>query len=337
MAIKVGINGFGSIGRRFVRIAASMPEIEVVAVNDLTSPAMLAHLLKFDSNYGTFAASVEAADDAIIVDGKPVRVLSEPDPAALPWGELGVDIVIEATGRFTDRDGAGKHLAAGARKVIISAPGKQEDIMIVLGVNEDAYRPGEHHIISNASCTTNSLAPIVKVLDDAFGLEYGLMTTVHAYTNDQRILDLPHKDFRRARAAGQSIIPTTTGAARSVAKVLPHLEGKLNGMAVRVPTPVVSLCDFTAHVGRAVTAEEVNAALAAAARGPMQGILGYSELPLVSVDYKGSSYSSIVDGPSTLVIGDRMVKVVTWYDNEWGYSARLVDLVKFVGGKLGKP
>lgn len=335
MAIKVGINGFGSIGRRFVRIAHGMPDIEVVAVNDLTSPAMLAHLLKYDSNYGTFAGDVAATDDAIIVDGKRVRVLSEPNPAALPWGELGVDIVIEATGRFTDRDSAAQHLAAGARKVIISAPGKNEDIMVVLGVNEHSYRPDEHHVISNASCTTNCLAPVVKVLDEAFTIEHGLMTTIHAYTNDQRILDLPHKDFRRARAAGQSMIPTTTGAARSVAKVLPHLEGKLNGMAVRVPTPIVSLCDFTAHVGRAVTADEVNATLQAAAAGPLQGILGYSEEPLVSVDYKGSSLSSIVDAQSTLVIGDKMVKVVAWYDNEWGYSARLVDLVQFVGERMG--
>ncbi len=331
MSVRVGINGFGSIGKRFYRIAMHEPEIEVVAVNDLTDPATLAHLLKYDSNYGTLEAEVTAGPDSITVGGRTFRVLAERDPANLPWRELGVQVVIESTGRFTERAKAAAHLeAGGARKVIISAPAKGEDITIVLGVNEDRYDPANHHVISNASCTTNCLAPVAKVLHDRFGIVKGQMTTVHAYTNDQQILDLPHKDLRRARAAALSIIPTTTGAARAVSLVLPELKGKLNGFALRVPTPTVSIVDLVALLSRSVTEEEINQAMREAAAGPLKGILAVSDAPLVSIDFKGSPYSSVVDAMSTMVVEGNLAKVVAWYDNEWGYSARLVDLVKFV-------
>ena len=315
---KVGINGFGRIGREVFRVAFTNPDVEVVAVNDLTDAETLAHLLKYDSVHGTFPYEVTVDGDCIGVDGKKVQVLAQTDPAKLPWGELGVEIVVESTGRFTDGPKAAAHIEAGAKKVIISAPAKQEDITIVMGVNEDKYDPANHHIISNASCTTNCLAPFTKVLMEKFGIESGLMTTVHSYTNDQRILDLPHKDLRRARAAACSIIPTTTGAAKAVALVLPELKGKLNGFAMRVPTPNVSITDLTVLLQKDTTAEEINAALKEAAEGKLKGILGYNELPLVSRDYNGCPLSSIVDGLSTMMVGPRMAKVVSWYDNEWG-------------------
>lgn len=334
MTVRVGINGFGRIGRNAFKAALEKgSDIEFVAVNDLTDPATLAHLLKYDSLFGRFKGTVEATENSMIVNGKEIKILKETDPAKLPWGELGVDIVIESTGRFTKREDAAKHLQGGAKKVIISAPAKNEDITIVMGVNEDKYDPANHHIISNASCTTNCLAPVAKVLDDNFGIVRGMMTTVHSYTNDQRILDLPHSDLRRARAAAESIIPTTTGAAKAVALVLPHLKGKLNGMAMRVPTPTVSITDFVAELNKDVTVEEVNAALKAAAEGPMKGILAYCEEPLVSVDFRGDSHSSIVDALSTMVIEGNMVKVVAWYDNEWGYSNRIVDLTEYIASK----
>jgi glyceraldehyde 3-phosphate dehydrogenase len=331
LAVKVGINGFGSIGKRFYRIARTLPDIQVVAVNDITDAGTLAHLLKYDSNYGTLDAEVSHTDSSIIVDGAEIRVFSERDPAALPWGKLGVEIVVESTGKFVDKEKARLHLdPAGAKKVVISAPAKNEDITIVMGVNESKYDPARHHVISNASCTTNCLAPVAKVLNDCFGITKGLMTTVHAYTNDQQVLDLPHKDLRRARAAALSIIPTTTGAAKAVALVLPELKGKLNGFALRVPVPVVSIVDLVCEVAREVTVEEVNGALKAAAEGGLKGILGYSEKPLVSSDYKGTNLSSVVDALSTMVVGGNLVKVVAWYDNEWGYCMRLVDLVRFI-------
>lgn len=334
MTVRVGINGFGRIGRNAFKAALEKgSDIEFVAVNDLTDPATLAHLLKYDSLFGRFKGTVEATENSMIVNGKEIRILKETDPAKLPWGDLGVDIVIESTGRFTKRADAAKHLEGGAKKVIISAPAKEEDITIVMGVNEDKYDPTNHHIISNASCTTNCLAPVAKVLDDNFGIVRGMMTTVHSYTNDQRILDLPHSDLRRARAAAESIIPTTTGAAKAVALVLPHLKGKLNGMAMRVPTPTVSITDFVAELNKDVTVEEVNGALKAAAEGPMKGILAYCEEPLVSVDFRGDSHSSIVDALSTMVIEGNMVKVVAWYDNEWGYSNRVIDLVEYIANK----
>lgn len=334
MTVRVGINGFGRIGRNAFKAALEKgSDIEFVAVNDLTDPATLAHLLKYDSLFGRFKGTVEATEDSMIVNGKEIKILKETDPAKLPWGDLGVDIVIESTGRFTKREDAAKHLQGGAKKVIISAPAKNEDITIVMGVNEDKYDPANHHIISNASCTTNCLAPVAKVLDDNFGIVRGMMTTVHSYTNDQRILDLPHSDLRRARAAAESIIPTTTGAAKAVALVLPHLKGKLNGMAMRVPTPTVSITDFVAELNKDVTVEEVNGALKAAAEGPMKGILAYCEEPLVSVDFRGDSHSSIVDALSTMVIEGNMVKVVAWYDNEWGYSNRVIDLVEYIASK----
>jgi glyceraldehyde 3-phosphate dehydrogenase len=309
-------------------------DIEVVAVNDITDSSTLAHLLKYDSNYGTLDAPVVAEKDAISVGGKKLKVLAETDPSKLPWRELGVDIVIESTGRFTSKDKAKAHIDAGeAKKVIISAPAKGEDITIVLGVNEDKYDPANHHVISNASCTTNCLAPVAKVLHEDFGIEHGLMTTVHAYTNDQRILDLPHGDLRRARAAALSIIPTTTGAARAVSLVLPEMKGRLNGIALRVPTPTVSVVDLVAKVSKDVTEADVNQAMREAAAGRMKGVLGVSEVPLVSVDFKGSGYSSIVDAPLTMIIGERMVKVVAWYDNEWAYSGRLIDLAEFISKK----
>ena len=330
---KVGINGFGRIGREVFRVAFANPDVEVVAVNDLTDAETLAHLLKYDSVHGTFPYEVTVDGDCIVVDGKKVQVLAQTDPAKLPWGELGVEIVVESTGRFTDGPKAAAHIEAGAKKVIISAPAKQEDITIVMGVNEDKYDPANHHIISNASCTTNCLAPFTKVLMEKFGIESGLMTTVHSYTNDQRILDLPHKDLRRARAAACSIIPTTTGAAKAVALVLPELKGKLNGFAMRVPTPNVSITDLTVLLQKDTTAEEINAALKEAAEGKLKGILGYNELPLVSRDYNGCPLSSIVDGLSTMMVGPRMAKVVSWYDNEWGYSNRVVDLACYIAAK----
>lgn len=330
---KVGINGFGRIGREVFRVAFSNPDVEIVAVNDLTDAETLAHLLKYDSVHGTFPHEVTVDGDNIVVDGQKVKVLAQTDPAKLPWGELGVEIVVESTGRFTEGPKAAAHISAGAKKVIISAPAKQEDITIVMGVNEDKYDPEKHNIISNASCTTNCLAPFTKVLMEKFGIESGLMTTVHSYTNDQRILDLPHKDLRRARAAACSIIPTTTGAAKAVALVLPELKGKLNGFAMRVPTPNVSITDLTVLLQKDTTAEEINAALKEAAEGKLKGILGYNELPLVSRDYNGCPLSSIVDGLSTMMVGPRMAKVVSWYDNEWGYSNRVVDLACYIAAK----
>jgi len=331
--VKVGINGFGRIGRNAFRVMIGNPEIEVVGINDLTDAATLAHLLKYDSIHGKFDGVVEAAEDCIIVNGKKIKILAQTDPAKLPWKELGAEIVIESTGRFTDADKARAHIAAGAKKVIISAPAKKEDITIVMGVNESQYDPAKHNIISNASCTTNCLAPFTKVLLQKFGIESGLMTTVHSYTNDQRILDLPHKDLRRARAAAQSIIPTTTGAAKAVALVLPELKGKLNGFAMRVPTPNVSITDLTVNLSKDATVEEINAAMKEAAEGEMKGILGYSDEPLVSKDYNGDSRSSIVDGLSTMMIGKRLAKVVSWYDNEWAYSNRVVDLALYIASR----
>ncbi|MBQ6712248.1 MAG: type I glyceraldehyde-3-phosphate dehydrogenase [Selenomonadales bacterium] len=333
MATKIGINGFGRIGRNVFRASLAKADIEIVAINDLTDAKTLAHLLKYDSVHGIFDAEVKAGENCIYVNGKEIKVIAEMDPAKLPWGELGVDIVVESTGRFTQRDKAAAHLAAGAKKVIISAPAKEEDITIVMGVNHDKYDAANHHVISNASCTTNCLAPFAKVLNDNFGIKRGLMTTVHAYTNDQRILDLPHKDLRRARAAGQSIIPTTTGAARAVALVLPELKGKLNGFAMRVPTPNVSVVDLVAELEKPATAEEINAKLKEAAEGELKGVLGYTDEPLVSKDFCGNANSSIVDGLSTMVIEDNMVKVVSWYDNEWGYSNRVLDLASYIASK----
>ena len=330
---KVGINGFGRIGRNVFRAALGNPEVEIVAVNDLTDAATLAHLLKYDSIHGTLNAEVKAVEGGIMVNGKLIKVLAEREPAKLPWKELGVEVVVESTGRFTDADKAAAHKEAGAKKVIISAPAKGEDITIVMGVNHDKYDAAKHHIISNASCTTNCLAPFAKVLNDKFGIKRGLMTTVHAYTNDQQILDLPHKDLRRARAAAMSIIPTTTGAAKAVALVIPELKGKLNGFAMRVPTPNVSVTDLVAELEKPATADEINAALKAAAEGELKGIMAFSDEPLVSRDYNGNPHSSIVDGLSTMVVEGSLVKVVSWYDNEWGYSNRVVDLVAFMAKK----
>jgi glyceraldehyde 3-phosphate dehydrogenase len=335
MATRVAINGFGRIGRNVLRSAKKQGlDLDFVAVNDLTDSATLAHLLRYDSVHGPYPGDVKVTDDGLEVDGDALRVSSERDPAALPWKELEVDVVIESTGIFRDRERASKHLDAGARKVIISAPAKGEDITIVLGVNEGRYDSDAHHIISNASCTTNCLAPVVKVIMDSFGFRRGFMTTIHAYTNDQSILDLPHKDLRRARAAAMSMIPTTTGAARATALVIPELEGRLDGMAIRVPTPDVSLVDLVAEVDQEVDSDEVNRALKAAADGPLAGILGYSEEPLVSIDYTGNPHSSVVDALSTAVMQGRMVKVLSWYDNEWGYSTRVADLAHYVGDRL---
>jgi glyceraldehyde 3-phosphate dehydrogenase len=335
MPIRVAINGFGRIGRNVLRAAkkAGATDIDFVAVNDLTDTGTLAHLLKYDSVHGIYAGSVEARENSLVVDGDELKVFAEKDPAALPWGDLGVDIVIESTGRFTSKADAEKHIQGGAKKVIISAPAKNEDITIVLGVNQDKYDPASHHVVSNASCTTNCLAPVVKVLLDEFGFKRGLMTTVHAYTNDQNILDLPHKDLRRARAAGMSIIPTTTGAAKATSLVIPEVKGKIDGVAFRVPTPDVSVVDLTAELEKEVTAQQVNDALRAASEGRMKGILGYEETELVSIDFTGNPHSSIVDAPSTSVL-DGLVKVIAWYDNEWGYSCRCVDLARFMGEKL---
>ncbi|MFB4210443.1 type I glyceraldehyde-3-phosphate dehydrogenase [Shouchella sp. 1P09AA] len=333
MATKIGINGFGRIGRNVFRASLNNPNVEVVAINDLTDANMLAHLLKYDTVHGVLDMQVEAKDNTLVVDGKEIYVSAERNPADIGWGERGVDVVVESTGFFTKRADAAKHIEAGAKKVIISAPASDEDITVVMGVNEDKYDADNHHVISNASCTTNCLSPFAKVLNDKFGIRRGLMNTVHSYTNDQQILDLPHKDYRRARAAAENIIPTSTGAAKAVALVLPELKGKLNGAAMRVPTPNVSLVDLVAELDKEVTAEEVNAALKEAAEGDLKGILGYSEDPLVSQDYNGNPHSSTIDALSTMVMEGNMVKVISWYDNESGYSNRVVDLVDYVASK----
>jgi glyceraldehyde 3-phosphate dehydrogenase len=336
MAIKIGINGFGRIGRQIFRIVSEQHagEVEVVGVNDITDTETLAHLLKYDSNYGRFSAKIEVQEGAFVVDGQKVRTFAERDPAQLPWKDLGADVVVEATGIFRDGKEAAVHRElGGAKKVIISAPAKPTDsvdLTIVLGVNQRDYDPAKHHVVSNASCTTNCLAPVAKVLHDWFGVRRGLMTTIHSYTNDQRILDLPHKDLRRARAAALNIIPTTTGAAKAVALVIPELKGRVDGFALRVPTPTVSIVDFVAELERDASPAQVNDALRAAAEGEMKGFLGYSEEPLVSMDFKGDSRSSIVDGQLTAIMDGNMVKVVAWYDNEWGYSCRVVDLAKYL-------
>ena len=330
MSVKVAINGFGRIGRNVLRAALNTSEFEIVAINDLTNPQTLAHLLKYDSIHGILAEDVSSTADGIRIGAKSIKVFSERDPAALPWKELGVDIVIESTGFFTNAKDAAKHIQAGARKVVISAPGKEVDLTICMGVNDELYDAAQHNIVSNASCTTNCLAPVAKVLLENFGIVKGLMTTVHAYTNDQNILDLPHSDLRRARAAALSMIPTTTGAAKAVALVLPELKGKLDGLAVRVPVPNVSLVDLVVETEKSTSVEEVNKTLKAAADGPLKGILAYSEEPLVSCDFNGNPSSSTVDAATTTVIGGNMVKVMSWYDNEWGYSSRIVDLVKLI-------
>jgi len=335
MVTKIGINGFGRVGRQVLKavIENHAGSLEVVALNDLTDTKTNAHLFKYDSNYGIYKGTVEAREDAIVVDGKVVKVISERDPSKIAWASYGAEIVIESTGLFTEGPKAAAHLKGGAKKVIISAPAKEEDITIVLGVNEKQYDPAKHNIISNASCTTNCIAPVVKVLHETFGIEKGLMSTIHSYTNDQRILDQVHKDLRRARTAGISIIPTTTGAAKAVTMVMPELKGKIHGMAYRVPTATVSVVDFVADLSKKVKAEDVNAALKKAAEGPLKNILVYCEEPLVSIDFKGNPASSIVDALSTMVIADNMVKVVSWYDNEWGYSCRVADLVKYIADK----
>jgi len=333
MAIKVGINGFGRIGRNLLRSSMGNSGIEFVAVNDLTSPATLAHLLKYDSILGNLKHDIQAKGDGISIDGKELRVFSEKDPAAIQWESVGAQIVIEATGKFTDAEGAKKHLRGPVKKVIISAPAKNEDITIVLGVNEDKYDPGKHKIISNASCTTNCLAPVAKVIHDSFKIQSGTMTTIHSYTNDQVILDFPHKDLRRARAAALSMIPTSTGAAKAVHLVIPELKGKLDGFAMRVPTPNVSVVDLVVFVEKSTTVDEVNNALKSASEKGLKGILGYETHELVSSDYKGDDRSAIVDAPLTRVVGGNCVKVIAWYDNEWGYSCRLRDLIGFLGKK----
>ncbi len=334
MAVRVGINGFGRIGRNIMRAALADSEIDFVAVNDLTDAATLAHLLKYDSVLGNLTAAIQGKADSIVVDGDEFKVLSTKDPATLPWGDLGVDVVFECTGKFTDRDGAAKHLAAGAKKVIVTAPARKPDVTVVMGVNDEKYDPANHHIISNASCTTNCLAPVVKVLHESFGLKRGWMTTVHAYTNDQNLLDLPHKDLRRARAAAMSIIPTTTGAASAVGEVLPALKGRLDGISMRVPTPNVSVVDLVALFEQSVTPDQVNNAFRAAAAGPMKGVLHVEDAPLVSIDFRGNPHSSIVDSAYTKVMDGDFVKVMAWYDNEWGYSNRCVDLLKKIAASL---
>jgi len=335
MVTRIGINGFGRIGRITLRAIKQYHsgELEVVAINDLTDTKTNAHLLKWDSAYGRYSGTVEAGENSIIVDGKEIKVLSERDPGKIPWRDYGVDLVIESTGLFTDGSKAAAHLQGGAKKVIISAPAKNEDVTVVLGVNEDRYDPAQHNVISNASCTTNCIAPVVKVLHQNFGISKGLMTTIHAYTNDQRIQDMFHKDLRRARAAAQNIIPTTTGAARAVTLVMPELEGRLHGLAFRVPVASISIVDFVADLDQEVTVEQVNKALQGAAKGPLAGILEYCQEPLVSLDFKGNPASSIVDALGTMVIGNNMVKVLAWYDNEWGYSCRLADLATYIIGK----
>jgi glyceraldehyde 3-phosphate dehydrogenase len=333
MTIRVGINGFGRIGRNVLRAGWEKKDLEFIAVNDLTDAKTLAHLLKYDSVHGRFEAQVEAKGDKILIDGKEVKVFALKDPGQLPWRDLGVDVVLESTGRFTDRVGGSKHIEAGAKKVIVSAPAKDPDVSLVLGVNEKDYNPSKHHIISMGSCTTNCLAPIAKILVDDFGVEYGLMTTIHAYTNDQVILDFPHRDLRRARAAAMSMIPTTTGAATALSLVIPALKGKMDGMAIRVPTPNVSVVDLVAWLKKETSAEEVNRIFKSYSEGKLKGILSFCDEPLVSIDFNGNPHSSIVDGPSTKVIGGRMVKIISWYDNEWGFSNRMVDLFLYLFGK----
>ncbi|MDP2624983.1 MAG: type I glyceraldehyde-3-phosphate dehydrogenase [Candidatus Peregrinibacteria bacterium] len=335
MKPRVAINGFGRIGRNVFRANLEKDLFDVVAINDLGNMETMAHLLQYDSLYGKLDAKIETrGENTMIVNGKEIRVLTERNPENLPWLEEKVDIVLECTGVFNDREGASKHIQAGAKKVIVSAPGKDLDFTVVLGVNEGDYNPNKHHLLSNASCTTNCLAPTAKVLNDSFGIVRGLMTTTHAVTNDQQILDLPHKDLRRARAAFESIIPTTTGAAKAVALVLPELEGKLNGMAMRVPTPTVSVVDLVVELKKETTAEEINAAFKTAAEGPLKGYLDITQKPLVSIDFRGDPHSAIIDGLSTMAMGGNMVKVIAWYDNEWGYSNRVVDLVGFMAGKM---
>ena len=335
MKARVAINGFGRIGRLMFRIAHKMDDIEIVAINNPTENKTMAHLLKYDSNYGIFDAEVKAdSPDALTVDGKKIQYTQEREPNKIPWKKEGVDIVLESSGVFTDMAGASKHLEAGAKKVIITAPGKGVDATFCIGVNDNLYDPAKHNVISNASCTTNGLAPMAKVLHDNLKIKRGLMTTVHAYTNDQNILDLPHKDLRRARAAALSMIPTTTGAAAAVGEVIPDLKGKLNGFAIRVPTPTVSVIDLVCEMEKSTTVEEVNAMLKKAAEGPLKNVMLYSDLPLVSIDYKGNPHSCIIDALSTMVMGGNMVKVVAWYDNEWGYSCRAIDLCKLVAGKM---
>ncbi len=335
MTIKVGINGFGRIGRPVFKIAKEKygDDIDIVLINDLTDPKTLAHLLKYDSTYGIYDKEVKATENSIIVDGKEVRISAETNPEKIKWGEYGVDVVIESTGRFTKKEDAMKHIVGGAKRVIITAPGKNEDITIVMGVNEHQYDPEKHLIISNASCTTNCLAPMAKVIHEKFGIVKGLMNTIHSYTNDQRILDQPHSDLRRSRAAALSIIPTTTGAAKAVALVLPELKGKLTGLSLRVPTPTVSVVDLVVELEREVTVEEVNSAFKNASENELKGILQYCDEPLVSVDFRGSAYSSIIDALSTMVIQGNMIKVISWYDNEYGYSNRVVDLIKYISNR----
>jgi len=333
MATRIGINGFGRIGRNVLRASLGDPALEFVAVNDLTDAKTLAYLLQYDSVHGTLPAKVEAREDAILINGTPIKVLARKDPKELPWKDLGVDIVVESTGRFTDREGASKHLSAGAKRVIITAPSKDPDVTVVLGVNEKDYDPSKHAIVSNASCTTNCLAPVAKVLLEQFGIKHGVMTTIHSYTNDQQLLDLPHKDLRRARAAALSMVPTSTGAAKALHLVLPQLKGKLDGMAIRVPTPNVSIVDLSVEVEKDCDAASVNAAFKQAAQGPLRGILKYSEAPIVSVDQNGDPHSATLDAPLTIVSDRRMVKVLAWYDNEWGYSCRVRDLIKFLASK----
>jgi glyceraldehyde 3-phosphate dehydrogenase len=330
MAIRVAINGFGRIGRNFLRTSKGYNEFEIVAINDLADAKTLAHLVKYDSVHGIFGADVKAGEGNMTIDGKEIKVFAVTEPEKLPWRDFGVDIVIESTGRFTDKPSASRHLDAGARWVIISAPAKDPDVTVCMGVNEETLDPANHKIISNASCTTNCLAPVAKVIHNEFGILRGLMTTIHSYTNDQRILDLPHKDLRRARAAALNMIPTTTGAAKAVGLVLPELKGKLNGMAMRVPTPNVSVVDLVAELGKDATAEDINAALKRAAEGPLKGVLQYSEEPLVSSDLNGNEHSSIVDATLTMVLEKRMAKIFAWYDNEWGYSSRLRDLILYI-------
>ncbi len=334
--LKVAINGFGRIGRQIFHINSEKKYFEIVAINDLGDTKTLAHLLKYDSNYGIAKQEISSTENEIVVDGQKVKIFKEMDPEKLPWKDLKVDLVIESTGAFTKKDGADKHIKAGAKKVIVSAPGEDLDLTIVLGVNENMYDTKLHNIVSNASCTTNCLAPVAKVLNDNFGIVKGSMTTVHSYTNDQRILDLPHKDLRRARSAGQSIIPTTTGAAKAIGLVIPELNGKLNGISIRVPTPTVSIVDLVCELKKETTVEEINAALKKASETSMKDILGYTELPLVSIDFRGNPLSSIVDSLCTQVVEKNLVKIYAWYDNEWGYSNRVVDLVKFMGEKMAR-
>ena len=335
MATKVGINGFGRIGRQILKavIENYKGKLEVVVLNDLTDTKTNAHLFRYDSNYGAYQGRVEATEDSIVIDGKAVKVISERDPGKIPWSDYGIELVVESTGLFTNAEKASAHMQGGAKKVIISAPAKGEDLTVVLGVNEDTYDPKKHHVISNASCTTNCIAPVVKVLNDSFGVEKGLMSTIHAYTNDQRILDQVHSDLRRARAAAMNIIPTTTGAAKAVTVVIPELAGRIHGMAYRIPTSTVSVVDFVADLSKEAAADDVNAALKKASEGQLKGILGYCEEELVSIDFKGNPLSSIVDAPSTMVIGGNMVKVLAWYDNEWGYACRVADLLDFIAKK----